>query len=504
MKKIYSLLLLLMATTGFGQKFSNLVVFSDDASLFHVYVNGIKQNIEAKSNVKITGLTNPNLQVTVQFADAQKGILKKNLAFAEMGVEATMKITYTKNGYKLRYFGEVPIAEASNADVSQYTTTYTTTETVTTTTTTTPVTTNTTTTTTTPVNTTTNNTTSTTAVTTNTTATTNISKKDPVNLNYSWTAGAVYKFATTQIDDVTTSMMGMNMKDKFTTSTEFGLHILSVATNGTASGYLYLIDYKVSDSKGTVLASINDIPADMVMSDITVDKKGKFTFPKKLSLITSPTGNVLAYAKADGNGVALGGQAGDVQVDAYAEFDPKTGSLKTSYKVTELKTTKKVTVKITEETDQLEVLPYDYLELLALPDGAVSQGEKSSMRSGIYSIEIVTNKIENGIAQLNYTMKTDKSKDLTSGDAKVTDSGGNTQMDMNSNQMFDMNSVMTDDDKNAMGMAKDMSPEMTCDMTSEFAYDKGMFSQVTGVMTTKMNTMGLQMSVVSNLTMKKL
>lgn len=514
MKKIYSLLLLLLATSSYGQSFSNLVVFSDDASLFHVYVNGIKQNIEAKSNVKITGLTNPNLQVTVQFSDVNKGSLKKNIAFQEMGVEATMKTTYTKKGYKLRYFGEVPIAEAPKSDISQHTLSYSATELVKTTNTTTTTTntnlsnnTNT-------SNNTTNTTNNSNAINTNnntlsnnntTTTSTNIAmKKDSVNLNYKWTAGMVYKFSTIQVDNVSTSMMGMSMKEKFTTNTEFGLHILSVANNGTATGYLYLIDYKVTDSKGTSLASINDIPADKVMSDITVDKKGKFTFPKKITLITSAKGNVLAYVKPEGNGMALGGQAGDIQVDAYAEFDPKTGALKASYKLTELKSTKKVTVTITEETDQIDVLPYDYLELLALPDGAVSQGEKSSMRSGIYSIEIVAQKIENGTAQLNYVMKTDKSKDMTSGDANVKDSDGNTKMEMNTNQMFDMNSVMTDGDKSSMDMMKDMSPEMNGDMTSEFSYETGMFTQVTGVMTTKMNTMGLQMNVISNLTMKKL
>lgn len=532
MRKIITLFVLLASTTAFSQKTSNLVVFTEDASLFYLVVNGVTQNYEPKSNIKLTGLTNENNQLLIKFAEPHKGTIKKAIYFPEMGVETTAKITYTKKGYKLRMFGEVAIDAAPQGAAGQYTTAYTTTNAVpvtngtvvpanngttintnnsstttnSNTTTTNGGTVNTTTTTTT--NTTTSNTTSNTTVNNTTVNTTNTNAASTgslsVNLNYNWTPGGLYRFSVKQTDDVSTSMMGMNMKEKFYTTTEFALHLLTVQSNGTANGVLYLIDYNVTDSKGAVLATINDIPADAVRSEVSVDKKGKFTFAKELMLITTPTGNVLAYAKPEGNGVALGGQAGDMQVDAYAEFDPRTGQLKANYKVTDLKNTRKITVKVTEETDQLDVLPYDYMEFLALPEGSVTQGEKSSMRSGIYTVDCIAQKIENGIAEINYVVNTDKSKDMVTGDAKVTNSNGMDMMNMSTGQVADPNSMMTTEDKNAMGMMKDMSPQITCNMTSNFSYATGMFNQVNGVLTTSMNAMGMQFTVVSNMTMKKL
>jgi hypothetical protein len=44
MKKIFTLIVLLASTTAFSQKTSNLVVFTEDASLFYLVVNGVTQN----------------------------------------------------------------------------------------------------------------------------------------------------------------------------------------------------------------------------------------------------------------------------------------------------------------------------------------------------------------------------------------------------------------------------------------------------------------------------
>lgn len=518
---------------SFAQTTSNFVVFSEDASLFYVIVNGIKQNVEPQSNVKITGLTNPNNQVTIVFANEKLGSLKKNIWFQEMGVEATAKITKTKKGLKLRYFGEVPISSAP-ATPNAWTTTYSTSEPTSNTTTTTNNTnstftnnsTNETTNNGTTSNTTwninsssntTNNTTS--SSTTNTTTnnpfetsnssssnsnSNNSNSNNAVEMNYNWIAGQAYQFAAVQTDDVSTSMMGMSMKDQFKTTTNFTLYIASVDANGVASGILYLTNYNVVDSKNTTLASIKDIPSKAIQSEVKVDRKGKFTFMKKIMLITTEKGNVLAYAKADGNSMTLGGQAGDMQVDAYAEFDPKTGNLKAGYTVKEIKTTKKVTVKVTEETDMIDVLPYDYLELLALPDGGIAQGDKTVMNTGIYNIDVTATSVTNGIASLNYKMSTDKSKDMFSSDVKSTDGNGNSMFDMNTNEMNMGDIEMTAEDKNAMDMMKSMSPSMTCDITSDFNYFMGMFNQVYGTVNTSMDAMGMKLEVKSFLQLKKM
>ena len=541
MKKILLLSIFSLGylVNSFAQTTSNFVVFSEDASLFYVIMNGIKQNVEPKSNVKITGLTSPNNQVTIVFANEKLGSVKKNIWFQEMGVEATAKITKTKKGLKLRYFGEVPIASAP-ATPNAWTTTYSTSEptsnvgtstttntsntnttnngtttsgTTSNTTWNTNSTTNTATGTNTTSNTTTNtvtNTTSNLPVETNNTVTTNSSSGNSssgnaVDMNYMWKAGTFYQFSAIQTDNVATSMMGMSMKDQFKTTTDFGLYISNVTPQGEATGMLYLLNFNVVDSKNHVLASINDIPKSAIQSEVKVDKKGKFTFAKKIMLITTEAGNVLAYGKADGNSMSVGGQAGNMQVDAYAEFDPKTGNLKAGYNVKEIKTTKKVSVTVNENTDMIDVLPYDYLELLALPEGSVAQGDKATMRAGLYNIDVTTTSIANGLASLNYKMSTDKSKDMFTGNANTQSGTDGNGMNVSTEGFGDMGNIeMTGEDKEAMDMMKGMTPDMTCDITSSFNYATGMFDQVSGTMNTTMDAMGMKMEVKSFLQMKKL
>lgn len=109
---LFSLLTLSFVSITFGQKTSNVVIFAEDATPFYAIVNGIKQNLEPQTNVKITGLTNPANQVKVIFKDHTIPTLDKQIYFQEMNVEATMKIANTKKGYKLRYFGEVSMGAA--------------------------------------------------------------------------------------------------------------------------------------------------------------------------------------------------------------------------------------------------------------------------------------------------------------------------------------------------------------------------------------------------------
>ncbi|MCE3297262.1 MAG: hypothetical protein K0R65_2976 [Crocinitomicaceae bacterium] len=522
MKKtlLFSLFTCLCSLGFFAQKTSNLVVFSDDASLFYVIVNGIKQNIEPQSNVKITGLTNDANQVTIIFSNEKYGSLKKSIYFPEMGYEATARLTKTKKGYKMRYFGETPI-DGSSSNPNQWTTTYHTTEpattiepivdtwnttgTTTTTTNSNPTGTESTTQTTGTASTTTNTQTTGSWETNNTTTTTTVVNPAAVDMSYTWTPGMVYQFSAVQTDDVSTSMMGMSMKDQFKTVTDFALYITNVMPGGEASGILYLLNFNVTDSRNAVLASINDIPKSAIQSDVKVDRKGKFTFMKKIMLITTEKGNVLAYGNVDENSVSMSGQAGNMQVDAYAEFDPKTGKLKTGYNVKEIKNTRKVTVQLNENTDMVDVLPYDFLELLALPEGGVASGDKSTMRAGMYSVDMTVNSMANGIAGLNYKMSTDKSKDMFTGDAKTTDGNGNTMFDMNTEGFGNMEEMeLTQEDKAAMDMSKMMSPDMSCDINSTFNYATGMFDQVYGTVNTSMDAMGMKMEVKSFLQMRKL
>lgn len=355
-------------------------------------------------------------------------------------------------------------------------------------------------------------------------------------LNYKWIAGQSYHFIAEVNDDVKTSMMGMNMNEKFKTSTDFYLSINSVDENGLASGILYLINFNVQDSKGNVLASLSDIPNKAIVSDVTVDRKGNFTFLKKVFLVTSVSGNVLAYGKVDENSVSAGGQAGNMKVDAYAEFDPKTGKLKAGYRVQEIKNTTQVEVKMTENTDIVDVLPYDFLQLLALPEGNVNTNDEVSATAGMYTMNVKVTSMENNIAQLNHTMSTDKNADMFDGAASAKTGDGQSQFDMkmdtdlegddmdldfdsdDMNMDFDSDDMdmdmddmgmdlpnnmggLTKEDKAAVETSKSMAPDMTCDINTNFDYVAGMFKTVGGTVNTNLNVMGMKINVVSNIVM---
>ncbi len=346
-------------------------------------------------------------------------------------------------------------------------------------------------------------------------------------LNYQWKAGSYYHFSAIVKDDIKTSAFGMTMNDKYTTNTDFVLRIDQVNNNGLASAVLYLINFEVMNSNGQVLASLNDLPKDLLESACTVDRKGIFTFPKKLFMIMGYESNVLAYGNADENNVSVGGQAGNLKVDAYAEFDPKTGKLKSGYSVQNMKTTKEVNVRLSEESQTMDVLPYSFLELLALPEGDVMVNDQVNAQAGIYNIQVKVISLANGIAAMEHTVSSDKNQDLFDGNASGTRGDGSSmfnmgmdtemeetedwdsmedmeEMDMN----WDMNNMqttttipVTSEDKAMMDMSKGMAPDMSCAIISKFDYNAGMFENVNGTVTTKVNAMGMNMEVVSNLEM---
>jgi hypothetical protein len=319
-------------------------------------------------------------------------------------------------------------------------------------------------------------------------------------LVYKWKANTNYTFSSIQKDDITTSAMGMNIQEKFTTTIDFVLFIQSVDLNGLAKGKLYLVNYSVKDSKGTVLANLASLPKNAVQSDITVDKKGRFTFPKKVSLVTTPTSNYLVYAKADQNITNAGFQTSDEKVDVYAEFDPKTGKIKAGYTVQTLNTTKKATVKENEESDHLDVFPYDFLEMMVLPDGNVAQGDTYKVSAGMYNVDIAVKSMANGISTLDEKISTSKNADMFQGSASgQTDEGSFEMGGFGGVQDMELDA----EDQAAMDMTKGMAPEMNGTITSNFDYTNGMFVSIGGALTTTIDMMGMKMTVKSVLEMKK-
>jgi hypothetical protein len=321
-------------------------------------------------------------------------------------------------------------------------------------------------------------------------------------LNYNWKANTAYNFNATVVDNISTSAMGINVNEKYTTTIDFTLFIQSVQPNGTASGRMYVTNFNVKNSSGISVASLLNLPKDAVKSEIEVDKNGNFTFLKKVYLVTTPTSNVLVYANADENGASAGMQVGEEKVDAYAEFDPKTGNLKAGYTVTTVKTPKKVTVKENEESDEIDVFPYDFLSCMSLPEGDLNVNDQFKVKAGMYIVEGKVKSAVNPLMVIEETISTDKNADMFQGSASGQSGDGSQQFNM---EGFGGESDMelTTEDQEAMAIAKAASPNMDGKLTVSFDFVNGMFSSIKGNINTAIDMMGVTTKVNSIIEMKR-
>lgn len=126
MKHFYLALSVVLATTtlNYAQPKSNLTVFAEGGEQFFLYLNGVKQNMVAESNVKVTDLTSESQRAKIEFSSSIPPINKTLYVPANM--ETTYRIKINKKGeYVLRGFGEpVPLGTATQAPSGGQTVTY--------------------------------------------------------------------------------------------------------------------------------------------------------------------------------------------------------------------------------------------------------------------------------------------------------------------------------------------------------------------------------------------
>ncbi len=126
MKKIFSTLLFIAVISSLlVAQNNNLVVYSQDGLKFSLILNGIRQNNEPQTNVKVTGLNATNYQVKVIFANKMPD-LDQN-AYLMYGGAPTQNTEYTysianlKGKYKLKFKSAAPTTEIVNASAPDQT-----------------------------------------------------------------------------------------------------------------------------------------------------------------------------------------------------------------------------------------------------------------------------------------------------------------------------------------------------------------------------------------------
>lgn len=109
MIKRYLLLLAVIAgpLSGIAQN-SNAIFFTENGELFFVIINGLRQNQNPETNVKITGLNPTNYKVKIIFEDKTISPFDKNI-FLESGKEYSYTIKNKNGTYVLRPYSMVDI-----------------------------------------------------------------------------------------------------------------------------------------------------------------------------------------------------------------------------------------------------------------------------------------------------------------------------------------------------------------------------------------------------------
>lgn len=325
-------------------------------------------------------------------------------------------------------------------------------------------------------------------------------------LAYQWKPNASYKFKATIKDKVSMGgggmmgMMAMAGDMEFTTNSIFTLRISSVNADGTAAGTFFLNNFRVSDNRGNTLANMASLPARAIKADFTVNKKGDFTFNNLPMLVVREGGNLLVSSKVSKDGMASSttAQVGGEKVTLFAEFNPKTGTLKGGYTAQTIGQPKPKPVTLKEDDETLDLIPTDFLDLLSLPEGRISAGQ--TFRTRMYDTEI-TQKVqsfEQNVAKVNFDIKSAINAQKFEQDAKkmAGDDDMDTESDMDMGDM-DMPAGMGGGKSGIPNIAQETSGNFTLD----FDNAKGMMNAVNGTINTNMNMMGMEMKTNSKLSM---
>lgn len=119
MKKLIIVSFLTLMFAQVRAQLSNVILFTENGERFTAILNGIRQNNEPETNIKITGLNAEFYKLKVIFESTANGEKNFNLAI-ELGMENTYVIKRNNKGeFVLRFMGSVPIAQAPAPAPSQ-------------------------------------------------------------------------------------------------------------------------------------------------------------------------------------------------------------------------------------------------------------------------------------------------------------------------------------------------------------------------------------------------
>lgn len=122
MKTVYILMLCALFTVSdvLAQS-NNLVVYTNEPLPFYLILNGVRQNNDPQTNVKVVGLEEAFYRFRVVFANGQVKDIDKSFSFLEKNEEMSFEVVRKKKKFAVRYAGSSKIPASMDQQISHAT-----------------------------------------------------------------------------------------------------------------------------------------------------------------------------------------------------------------------------------------------------------------------------------------------------------------------------------------------------------------------------------------------
>jgi hypothetical protein len=194
-----------------------------------------------------------------------------------------------------------------------------------------------------------------------------------VVINYNWEEGKNYQYEVETRADYISSGTNMGLKqisiESFHIASKFEIDVIMINKEGTVYAELNLLNFEVITSQGNRIAALFKIPPNAFSSPVTIDKQGNIHHDSKLQLVLSNKGH---YLVRNSNDLNTQGTNQLTTLMSYIEFSPYDGN--TSDELIECQQESTLISATLNESDPvIDLIPYDFLRLFALPSESIEQ-----------------------------------------------------------------------------------------------------------------------------------
>lgn len=325
-----------------------------------------------------------------------------------------------------------------------------------------------------------------------------------VELNYTWTKGDVHRFAYADDSTINLSMMGMpSAPMRISVTSTFSEKILGVRPDGSADVELTVEKLDVKQG-GKSVATIDLLPAASRKVLAVVDRKGRFTFERMVSVYLSNNQPSLVVSGSAGPGKASAtASSNGTTLKVVAAYDPKTGRLSASGSVTQTEEkAPEAKAEIREEDPHVDALPKQLLALMILPDGDLEPGATMTVRSMLGDLSFGLAPLEAKTAKLRVRLDGNDVQ-LGAGKVKATNPNDGTTTELGEDPPPDM--AMGMPGMPGMGAQPTAGAQQNVDLLGTFDLGKGRLLGVEGAVSQTMSMGGMGgLTVAGTFSLKRL